>query len=233
MLWPDTWNRYFHPAALTAAERVLGRAGFAVESPRGHVCCGRPLYDFGFLHQARQYLLAILQRFGREIDAGLPVVVLEPSCASVFQDELLNFFPRDERARRLARQTVLLSEFLMRHRERVELPDLSGREVVVHGHCHQKAMGSMNAEMDLLKAAGANARLLEAGCWGMAGPFGFERDKYAVSQTLAERVLLPAVRGAREDTLLVSDGFSCREQIAQNSARRAVHVAEVLDRVPA
>ena len=228
LLWPDTWNNYLQPEVLEAAETVLSGAGFRVSVPKAHVCCGRPLYDFGFLEEAKGYLARILRRFAGEIDSGVPVVMLEPSCASVFTDELLNFFPKDERARKLAKQTVLFSDFVGRHREKVSLPDLAGREVVVHGHCHQKANGSMNAETEVLRAAGARVRVLDSGCCGMAGPFGFEADKYEVSQTLAERVLLPAVREARKATILVTDGFSCREQIAQNSERRAVHLAQVL-----
>ena len=112
LLWPDTWNNYFHPQVLGAAHEVLASAGFQVQVPAQHICCGRPLYDFGFLDQARKYLLGILERLGPQIDAGMPFVVLEPSCASVFRDELTNFFPANERAQRLAKQTFLLSEFL-------------------------------------------------------------------------------------------------------------------------
>ena len=228
MLWPDTWNNYFHPSVLTAAHEVLSKAGFAVEVPRAHVCCGRPLYDFGFLDQARDYLRNILDRFAAKIDAGLPVVMLEPSCASVFRDELLNFFPRDLRAQRLASQTFLLSEFLKKKAPAYTPPDLQGRTIVLHGHCHQKALMGMGDEVSLLKATNAKVDMLDSGCCGMAGPFGFEKDKFAVSQTLGERVLMPAVRAASAQTIVVTDGFSCREQIRQNSPRQAVHLAEVL-----
>ena len=228
LLWPDTWNNYFHPAALEAADQVLASAGFNVQSPAGHICCGRPLYDFGFLDRARKYLLDILQRFAPEIDSGMPVVVLEPSCASVFRDELTNFFATDERAQRLSKQTFLLSEFLVRHAADYQPPQLAGREIVLHGHCHHKSLMGMHDEMSLLKTTAANVDLLDSGCCGMAGPFGFERDKYEVSQAIGERVLLPAVRAASEDTILITDGFSCREQIKQNTSRRAVHLAEVL-----
>ena len=228
LLWPDTWNNYFHPTALQAAEKVLGSAGFSVQTPAGHLCCGRPLYDFGFLDRARRYLLDILDRLGPQIDSGMPFVILEPSCASVFRDELINFFPTNERARRLSKQTFLLSEFLVRHAPDYQPPRLTGREMVVHGHCHHKALMGMQDEMTLLKASGANVNLLDSGCCGMAGPFGFEREKYEISQALGERVLLPAVRGASQDAILITDGFSCREQIKQNTPRRAVHLAEVL-----
>ena len=228
LLWPDTWNNYFHPQALVSAAKLLTAAGTSVQIPQRHVCCGRPLYDFGFLDQARGYLLNILDQFEPQIAAGIPVVMLEPSCASVFRDELVNFFPNDERAIRLSRQTVMLSEILAQRAANWQAPQLPGRRIIVHGHCHQKSLSTMKDEMKLLRSTGAEVELLDSGCCGMAGPFGFERDKFEVSQALAERVLLPAVRAAGERDLLVSNGFSCREQIAQNTPRTAVHLAEVL-----
>ncbi len=228
LLWPDTWNNYFQPEALHAAAKVLGDAGNRVEIPRKHVCCGRPLYDFGFLDEAQSYLLRILDEFESQILAGIPVVMLEPSCASVFRDELTNFFPRDERAIRLSQQTVMLSEILTRSENGWRPPRLDGRRILVQGHCHQKALMTMKDEAWLLRTTGASVEVLDSGCCGMAGPFGFEAEKYAVSQTLAERVLLPSVRRAGADDLLVANGFSCREQIKQNTPRRAVHLAQVL-----
>ena len=228
LLWPDTWNNYFHPQPLHSAVKVLHAAGHTVLVPREHICCGRPLYDFGFLEQARNYLEHILDRFEPETRAGMPVVMLEPSCASVFRDELLNFFPKDDRAQRLSRQTVLLSEILQRSRPQWSPPPQHGRRIVVHGHCHQKALMTMKDDLDLLRATGAEVHLLDSGCCGMAGPFGFEAEKFDVSQKLAERVLLPAVRAASAGDLIVSNGFSCREQITQNISRKVFHLSEVL-----
>jgi FAD/FMN-containing dehydrogenase/Fe-S oxidoreductase len=228
LLWADTWNNYFHPPALASAAAVLEASGSRVSIPQGHVCCGRPLYDFGFLDEARNYLRHILDQFAWEIDRGVPFVMLEPSCASVFRDELINFFPKDERAIRLSKQTIMLSESLAKSTGDWRPPQMPGRRIIVQGHCHQKATMTMKDEMNLLRATGAEVDLLDSGCCGMAGPFGFEADKYEVSQTLAERVLLPAVRAATEETLLVGNGFSCREQISQNTNRRAVHFSEVM-----
>jgi Fe-S oxidoreductase len=154
-------------------------------------------------------------------------VVLEPSCASVFRDELRNLFPEDARAERLRRQTFLLSEFLQQHA--YQPPQLS-QKLLLHGHCHHKAIMKITAEEELLRRMGTDLNTLDAGCCGMAGPFGFEQKKYAVSQAIGERVLLPAVRQTDSDTLIVSDGFSCREQILQATGRAAVHLAEVLQR---
>jgi FAD/FMN-containing dehydrogenase/Fe-S oxidoreductase len=227
ILWPDTFNNYYKPETSEAAWEVLTHAGFNVMVPQKHLCCGRPLYDFGMLDKARQYLQHILQTLAPEIDAGLPIVVLEPSCASVFRDELLNLFPEDARAARLGRQTFLLSEFLQNHAPAYQPPQLS-QKLLLHGHCHHKAIMKMTDEEALLRRMGSELKTLDAGCCGMAGPFGFAKEKYAVSQAIGERVLLPAVRAAEPDTTIVSDGFSCREQILQATGRRAMHIAEVL-----
>ncbi|HUZ05787.1 MAG TPA: FAD-linked oxidase C-terminal domain-containing protein, partial [Acidobacteriaceae bacterium] len=229
-LWADTWNNYFHPQTLHAAWSVLDRAGFDVQLPQQHLCCGRALYDFGMLDRAKRYLRNVLDALAPQLQAGTPIVVLEPSCASVFRDELQNLFPNDPRAAQLARQTFLLGEFLTRHAPNYAPPSLAGKNLLLHGHCHQKSQ--MQDELSLLTRTGAAVQLLDSGCCGMAGPFGFEKNKYEISENLAERVLLPAVRAAENDTLLVTDGFSCREQIAQLSPRRAVHLAEVLCDTP-
>ena len=227
ILWADTFNNYFLPGTSLAALKVLNGAGFEAIVPREHLCCGRPLYDFGMLDRAKEYLQRILNVLGPAIDAGAPVVVLEPSCASVFRDELGGLFPRDERASRLRDQTFLLAEFLEQKAPGYEPPRLP-RQVLLHGHCHQKALMRMSPTESLLSKMGADLQSLDSGCCGMAGAFGFEKDKYAVSQAIGERVLLPAVRRATSDTLIVSDGFSCREQILQATGRRALHLAEVL-----
>ncbi len=227
ILWADTFNNYLHPETSRAAYEVLQEAGFRIRVPRQHLCCGRPLYDFGMLEEAHLYLRNILEALRQPIDAGLPVVVLEPSCASVFRDELCNLFPENKLAKRLRDQTFLLSEFLERHAPGFQPPRLSGK-VLLHGHCHHKALMKMNDEENLLRKMGAELQTLDSGCCGMAGPFGFERKKYAISQAIGERVLLPSVRQAHSETLIVSDGFSCREQIYQSTGRRAMHLAELL-----
>jgi FAD/FMN-containing dehydrogenase/Fe-S oxidoreductase len=227
ILWADTFNNYFLPETGQAALEVLEAAGFDVRVPQQRLCCGRPLYDFGMLDRAKEYLQRILRALGTEIDAGVPVVVLEPSCASVFRDELQNLFPKDTRATRLRKQTFLLSEFLEHHAPGYQPPRLE-RKVLLHGHCHQKALMKMTDEESLLKKMGTELQALDSGCCGMAGPFGYERDKFKVSQAVGERVLLPAARNASPDTLIVSDGFSCREQIRQGAQRETLHLAEVL-----
>ncbi len=226
-LWADTFNNYFHPATMDAAYKVLAAAGYRVLLPQRHLCCGRPLYDFGLLDTAKRYLLRVLDALAPQLAAGTPIVVLEPSCASVFRDELLNLLPEDPRAQRLRDQTLLLSEFLVKHAPEYRPPSIKGR-MIVHGHCHHRATMGMQDEMKILRATGADVQLLDSGCCGMAGPFGFEKDKFEISQRLAERVLLPAVRQAEGEALIVSDGFSCCEQVTQNTGKRPLHLAEIL-----
>jgi Fe-S oxidoreductase len=179
------------------------------------------------LDKAKDYLRRILHALSAQIDAGVPIVVLEPSCASVFRDELRNLFPTDARATRLRNQTFLLSEFLEQRAQGFELPRID-RKVLLHGHCHHKALMKLSDEESLLRKMGADLQSIDSGCCGMAGPFGYDRDKFAVSQAVGERVLLPAVRGTPADTLIVSDGFSCREQIFQSTGRKAIHLADAI-----
>ena len=227
ILWADTFNNYFLPDTAIAAVEVLEAAGFEVVIPPGNLCCGRPLYDFGMLARATALLLKILDTLDPYLEAGVPVVVLEPSCAAVFRDELGNLFPKDERARLVKQQTFLLSEFLEKCAPGFEVPRLE-RKAIVHGHCHQKSIMKMTAEEAVLGKMGLDYQMPAPGCCGMAGSFGFEEDKYRVSIALGELELLPAVRKAPPDTLIIANGFSCREQIAQCSDRQAVHLAEVL-----
>ncbi len=231
VLWADTWNNYYHPQTLAAAERVLTQAGFRVQTTKGHICCGRALYDFGLLGTARGYLATVLDRVAPEIEAGLPFIFLEPSCASVFIDEALEFFPNDVRAQKMSKQVWLLADWLAE-----KAPDwvegrLAGAHVLLHGHCHHKAVfGGPKSEIALLRKAGAQVEMIETTCCGMAGPFGFEADKIEVSKAIANLGLLPAVHAADPMTLIVADGFSCREQISQLSRREGMHFAEILAR---
>ncbi len=227
ILWPDTFNNHFHPDVAGAAVDALERAGYEVRVPAAHLCCGRPLYEFGMLEQARRYLLRIIHTLGAEIRAGTPIVVLEPACLTVFRDELLQILPGDEQGKRLSRQVFLFSDFLEQMAPDADFGSLS-RKAVVHGHCHHQAVIGMDAEVSLLKKLGLDFHVLDSGCCGMAGAFGFEKEKYEVSMRCAERVLLPAVRGAGADTLVIADGYSCREQIAQATDRNPVHLSQVL-----
>jgi hypothetical protein len=179
------------------------------------------------LDLARRQLRQIIDRLAPDIRAGTPVIVLEPACASVFRDELLNLFPADELARRLAGQVRLFGDFLAA--APWHPPRAAGR-ALVHGHCHHKSVFGMAGDLALLGQLGIESTAPEAGCCGMAGSFGFHPQHLPLSMKLGERALLPAVRGADPDTVIIANGYSCREQIAHGTSRRALHIAEVARR---
>lgn len=227
ILWADTFNNHFTPEVAKAGVEVLEAAGFQVTLPPETLCCGRPLYDYGFLDQAERQLRQILDALREEIRDGTPVVGLEPSCVAVFRDELTNLFPHDEDARRLKLQTFMLSEFLDQKAPDFALPAVNG-PALVHGHCHHKSILNFPAERRILDRLGLDYQVLDSGCCGLAGSFGFEPDKYDVSVKAGERVLFPAVRKADASTRILTDGFSCREQIAHGTQRQAQHLAELI-----
>lgn len=229
ILWVDTFNNFFMPDTLMAGMEVLEAAGFQVIIPPKILCCGRPLYDFGMLDTAKRMLMEILDVLKDEIRSGMPIVGLEPSCVAVFRDELCDILPHNEDAKRLRQQTFTLAEFLEKKAKDFKPPVLE-RKAIVHGHCHQKAIMKMESEQKLFQAMKLDFKVLDSGCCGMAGVFGYEREKghYEVSVKAGERVLLPAVRNAGYKTLIMTDGFSCREQIEQQTGRKGLHLAEVL-----
>lgn len=227
LLWPDTFNNYFHPETLHAAVDVLEAAGYHVTIPRKQLCCGRPLYDWGFLGMARQQLQEIMDALRPELREGVAIIGLEPSCVSVFRDELPNLFPNDADAKRLARAAVTLSEFIEHEGERFRIPQLR-RKALVQAHCHHNAIMKFESEEAVLQKIGLDVDRPDSGCCGMAGAFGFEEKNYAISMRIGDRVLLPKVRAAAPDTLIIADGFSCREQIAQATDREALHLSQVL-----
>ncbi len=227
ILWADTFNNYFFPDTAQAAVAVLEHFGYQVNVPMQHLCCGRPLYDYGFLDRAKQYLARILDTLAPAIDAGTPMVVLEPSCCSVFRDELNGLMPGSERAHRLMENTFTLAEFLEKKVKDFDAPQLK-RAAIVQGHCHHKAIMRLYSDEAVMKKMGLDYRVLDSGCCGMAGSFGYEKDKYAVSLQCGERALLPEVRKTGISTLIMADGFSCREQIQQETPRHALHLAEVM-----
>jgi FAD/FMN-containing dehydrogenase/Fe-S oxidoreductase len=227
VLFADTFNDYFHPDVAVAALEVLEAAGFEVVVPQASICCGRPLYDYGMLKLARRLLLRALEALRDEIREGTPVVTLEPSCGAVFRHELTDMLPHDEDAKRLARQTFTLGELIAEHAPEWEMPQLK-RKAVVHFHCHQRATSDVDCDRAVLDRLGLDYEVLPAGCCGLAGSFGYEAGKqYEISIKAGERVLLPKVRSASHDTLIVTDGFSCRSQIEHGSERTSLHLAQV------
>ena len=230
MLWVDTWNNYFHPHTAQAAVEVLEDAGYEVIVPPKQICCGRPLYDYGMLDQAQRQVDANMEQLRPFVREGVNIVGLEPSCLSVFKDELQNMVGYDPDATRLATQCYSLDAFLKDKAEgggRYDAPKLD-RSAIVHEHCHKKSLLDPLAETHIFDRMALDHERLESGCCGMAGAFGFEAEHYSMSIACGERVLLPKVRDALPETLVVADGFSCREQIMQTTNRRALHPAEVL-----
>jgi len=230
VLFPDTFNNFFEPHVAIAAVEVLERAGFRVIVPREQLCCGRPLYDQGMLDVAKARLSDVMEVLDPFVAVGIPIVGLEPSCILTFRDELPSLFSEDPRAKALASSSFLLDEFIAREAPEFAPPALS-RRTIVQGHCHQKAIAGIGNEVALLsRAAGANLEVLDAGCCGMAGAFGYDRDHFEVSKTIGTRVLIPAIDKSPPDAIIVADGFSCRSQIRHFCPSRSpMHLAEVLN----
>ncbi|MFD6952384.1 MULTISPECIES: FAD-binding and (Fe-S)-binding domain-containing protein [unclassified Nocardiopsis] len=229
ILWPDTFTDNFHPAIGAAAVRVLEAAGFRVRVPPRTLCCGLTWISTGQLGVARRVLGRTVDALREDIRAGTPVIGLEPSCAAVFRSDAAELFPHDQDVERLRAQFFTFSEFLNRYASDWEPPRL-GRTAVVQRHCHQHAVLGFDEDRRLLGRAGTEVDLLDVGCCGLAGDFGFEEGHYEVSMAVAESGLLPAVREADPGALLLADGFSCRTQVEQaDTGREAVHLAEALD----
>ena len=227
VLWPDTFNNHFRPDTACAAADVLEAAGYGVTIPRRRVCCGRPLYDWGFLDRAKKVLRTTMEVLRPELDENLTIIGLEPSCVSVFRDELPNLFPRDATALQLSRSVVTLSEFIAAEGDAFPLPALH-RKALVQAHCHHKAVMRFDAEEAVLRRMQLDLEHPDSGCCGMAGAFGFEERHYGMSMEIGERVILPLVRAAGPETLILADGFSCREQIEQATGRETLHFAQVV-----
>ncbi|MFH9424462.1 FAD-linked oxidase C-terminal domain-containing protein [Streptomyces sp. NPDC017529] len=229
VLWPDTFSTYFHPGVAKAAVRVLEDAGFRVAVPERAVCCGLTWISTGQLDTAGRVLRRTLDVLRPWIEAGTPVIGLEPSCTAVFRADAPELMPDDEDVQRLARQFRTFSEQLVNHAPEGWRPPSLDRPATVQTHCHQHAVLAFDADRELMRRAGVDADVLDAGCCGLAGNFGFERGHHGLSTAIAEQGVLPAVRDTAPGALVLADGFSCRTQIEQGgTGRRPVHLAEAL-----
>ena len=230
VLFPDTFNNFYDPEVAIAGTHVLESAGFHVMIPQSQICCGRPLYDQGMLDLAKQRLEQVMRVLGPYVERGVPIVGLEPGCILTFRDELPRLFPGDPAAQALAEDTFMLDEFLARNAPAYAPPPRQGK-ALLHGHCHQKAISGLKHETALLgNVSGLKLEVLDAGCCGMAGAFGYEADHYEISKILAERVLVPAIQRSEPGTIVISDGFSCRSQVRHFCPdARVMHLAQVLD----
>ncbi|MFD9564901.1 FAD-binding and (Fe-S)-binding domain-containing protein [Streptomyces sp. NPDC059994] len=226
VLWPDTFTDHLSPEVGRAAVRVLEAAGVGVVAPRGRVCCGLTYVSTGQLTRARAVLRRTLDEMEPLLGRGLPVVVLEPSCAAALRTDLPELLPDDPRAARLAASVRTFAQALEECAPHWT-PPYVGRAVVGQTHCHQHAVLGDAAERRLRERAGLTGAL-SGGCCGLAGNFGFERGHWEVSVACAEDELLPAVRAAEPGAEVLADGFSCRTQLEQLVGRRARHLAQVL-----
>jgi Fe-S oxidoreductase len=232
LLWPDTFTNHFHPHIGQAAVELLEEAGWTVRIPEEFVCCGLTWISTGQLDTAKKVLRRTVEQLADHVRAGGLVLGLEPSCTTVFRSDAPDLFPDDLDIARLKNQTVTLAELLTEHTEGWTPPSLDGVHALAQVHCHQHAVLGWDADQRLLEGAGAKVTHLESGCCGLAGNFGFEAGHLEVSKACAERVMLPALRDASDDDVVLADGFSCRTQIHEldSGGREGVHLVELLDR---
>jgi FAD/FMN-containing dehydrogenase/Fe-S oxidoreductase len=228
LLWPDTFTDRFHPQVGQAAVEVLEAAGWRVKLPEQWLCCGLTWISTGQLDVGRRVLGRTVDALRDHVRAGGLVVGLEPSCTAVFRADAAELFPDDLDVQRLRAQTVTLAELLDAHTPDWEVPKVD-RQAMVQTHCHHHAVMGVKADAAVMARAGLDAEVLDSGCCGLAGNFGFEEGHYEISMACAERVLLPRLREAPEDAVVIADGFSCRTQIQQGGVKpRGRHLAEVL-----
>jgi Fe-S oxidoreductase len=227
VLFVDTFSNFQHPEVPRAATEVLRAAGYSV-IPVGNVCCGRTQLSKGFVTAAQREAIGTVQRLFPFVEEGVPIVGLEPSCILTLGDEFQSLIPGDPRTVRVGQASVDFETFVSRHAERFLgldwRPDQA--DVHVHGHCHQKALGAFENAPSCYGVTGAAVRVIDAGCCGMAGSFGYEHEE--VSRLIGEERLAPAVRAAPEGARIAAAGASCRAQIADLTGREALHPAEVL-----
>ncbi len=228
VLYADTFNRFLEPDVARAAHAVLEAAGFAVVVPP-YRCCGRTYLSKGVLGRAKELAREAIDTLAPYAEDGLPIVGLEPSCILTLRDEFLALWPGDARAKDVAAQAQTFEEFVAAHAETfAALPWQSAGRVLLHGHCHQKALSGIAPSVACLKTVGFEVEPVDSGCCGMAGAFGYEAEHVAVSKAMAERVLAPAVRAAAPETHVAAAGTSCRAQIADTANREARHPAELM-----
>jgi Fe-S oxidoreductase len=237
VLLVDTFNRYFEPENARAAERVLTRAGYRVVSPdpvKGRpLCCGRTFLSAGLVDEARREARRMVEALAPHVDAGTPIAGLEPSCLLTLRDEFQAILPGTP-TKALAERAQLFEEFVESEREagRFELPfaAMEGQTALLHGHCHQKAFGTVGAAVKALQLIpGLHVETFDSTCCGMAGSFGYEAEHREMSLKIGELGVLPRMRSAPSDTLLAANGTSCRHQIADGAGREACHLVRILD----
>jgi FAD/FMN-containing dehydrogenase/Fe-S oxidoreductase len=228
MLWADTFNNYFRPQTAMAAARLLEAAGYEVVVPERPLCCGRPLYDWGYLDEAKALWEQTFGALAETISDGIPIIGLEPACTAAFKDELIGLFPNRAEAAKLSKQVVQFDDFVAANFDRFPESKRGGK-VLVQAHCHHHAVIGFKSELAILDKLGLEVDRPPQGCCGMAGAFGFAKETGELSRAIGEREILPAARQCAPNTLILADGFSCREQIEQGTGRVTLHLAELLE----
>jgi FAD/FMN-containing dehydrogenase/Fe-S oxidoreductase len=227
VLWPDTFDNHLSPSVLNSGARVLEAAGLTPTLPDGGVCCGLTWFSTGQLATARRVLARTARILAPAMAAGLPIVVLEPSCATMLRSESRAVLGDTPFTTYLAENVVTLAEALERYAPNWQPPAID-RPAVGQVHCHQSSVLGYDADRRLMARAGIDSAGMQQSCCGLAGNFGFENGHFDVSKAVAERLLLPAVEGAPDDAVLLADGYSCRTQVQQLAGRRPRHLAELL-----
>jgi Fe-S oxidoreductase len=231
VLFNDTFNTFNSPQVAIAATEVLEAAGFEVVLP-GHRCCGRPMVSKGLMEAARAAAQDTVGKLAPFVEAGIPIVGLEPSCLLTMRDEYRYLLPDEPRAKLIAEQALTFEEFIADLADKGELPlkfSSTPKRILFHGHCHQKSLvGSAPSLRTLSLPPGYTVEEVDSGCCGMAGAFGYEKEHYTLSLAMGERRLFPAIRQEPEDTLIAAAGVSCRQQILHGTGREALHPAQIL-----
>lgn len=231
MYFHDTFTTYNYPRVGRAVVRLLEAAGFEVIVETRRECCGRPMLSKGLVEEARKLARANVELLAQYARKGIAIVGSEPSCILTLRDEYVDLLPDDADAQAVAEQSFMIDEYLAKLAARDETGIVwrdEPREVLFHGHCHQKALLGMVPSMGILKMANLDARESGAGCCGMAGSFGYETEHYEVSRKIGEERLFPRVRSASPETVIGVAGVSCRQQIEHFTGRTVKHIAEIL-----
>ncbi|MCH7653617.1 MAG: anaerobic glycerol-3-phosphate dehydrogenase subunit C, partial [Chloroflexi bacterium] len=231
VLFPDTFTNYNHPELGKAAKKVLEHLGYEVVLPKV-VCCGRPMLSKGMLDKAQRNARVNVDAIYPYVSQGAKLVGIEPSCILSFKDDYPDLLPDDPKARAVADNTMLIEEFVIHAQESdgasLKFTNPPSR-IMLHGHCHQKAMVGTGPAMSVLRSLpGCEVSEIPSGCCGMAGSFGMEKEHYDISMSIGEQVLFPSIRAQDGEFVVVAEGISCRQQIEHGTGKRSKHLVEVL-----
>jgi Fe-S oxidoreductase len=234
VLFADTYLNFHEPQVGISALELLNSCGYEVILANVG-CCQRPKISHGFLRDAKKQGTATIEGLKKYLDAGLTIVVCEPSCASALNDDLADLVDDDTLAVQLQQQVMMIDVFLAKEIDAGNLNrsfEAVGENILIHGHCHQKALYSTKGMKTIFSKTGKTVKEIPSGCCGMAGSFGYEKEHYDISQKIGEEILFPAIRSMKEGTVVVANGFSCRHQIQHFTGVKAKHWVETIRTKP-